>query len=32
MNAGKEFLYNIDVLKAIRWIIEEWDGCPGDFI
>lgn len=32
IDAGKKSIYNIDILTAMRWTVEEWGRCPGDVI
>lgn len=32
IDAAKKFIYNEDVLMAIRWTTEEWNGCPASDI
>lgn len=32
LDNGKNSLYNINILTAIGWTAEEWEGCPRDFI
>lgn len=32
LNVGKKFIYNVDILTALRWICEAWDSFPVDVI